>query len=1534
MSLSTKNKSNGRWARRVQLAVKSQFQPTAQFPTDEESSHVEHSNIDEALQSLYDDFSVAVVSSSYLPQVPADWLLDGALGISCDATKRQEADLFHQLHADPLPDVERKLTEWEAQNEKEDRIQQELEHWDAFPVQKVFMIESVDDFGDYQCAEDATSFSEGTVTISQINQKCNSSESQDSEMMAAQSPIPEEEASCNNTSSNFGEVFEEKKASEGDHDEPKTTPCEQLQSLLDESLLISEIDESEIDDASIFREAVCPAQEIGDEEEAVSDTPGLVLRADQLLEHMSLCSPESANSFDTPELLRRSEDLLRRAETMQEQDNGKYFFSGDCLPTPTRTHERRLSTPTEATAIATSHQRRQSESDISTKHEGAKNSPDATAILSPIFALKTVELVPLSLRLPIEDLSTLEARFTRRRQDCFHNGDGENRLLDNTYDSARPNFDELDLPSYFFTNPDIDDTATLLESMPWQYVLPPTGGGSPNLVATSHGTEDSFDPTEHLAMWDEHTTKRLCDLDSALELVQKELMMSIMPHRKTLEHTNGILREWEQNLRLAFIYWKRSQEAVNSAQGSEVDASGLAGQCALLDMWKQRAENESLKTVISEIELLQSRERDLFDRIDRFDVAHSDAYDEYCAVMDLAQSLEQVANCGTLSKLYSLDEMRLRLKSIGNRFWERLLDLAKAAVIRCCRKRGHIDWTEYGRLVQAMLDLDFKTSVDKAVNSDLVSSWTQNILATMFYEVDRAVAIALLDPFGVEVSKMQVELVFFGSQVDQDWGDTTKLRSLAHNLVTIRFEVEADKNHLPGVIRRLCQQLTNIIHAYVLFLQWHTSPLDGHTAEGNLKIEHTDLSSILYQLKGGKDRLWDCCEQGIIFCLDEYLHFTPRRNLFQHIGRECDDSAWQNDVYSLHETLLLVDRFASLRESFPSENSKDEVEFGPLSSRRSSRCFEKLSDIFRRHLRLVHVEAMNTIGRCLARESWILETFSIQPDSEHERTELQQPYVESILLNAIVQALPPKHCSPYQQNCLISENDRRSTRGHSQSVVGPNPFDSSILREYGEQFCSQETDFLAVQLSLTKRLSSLRRMDEGHDPSAPKSVTRDIVGWFTRLAVIIQKLPLITQDVSLVFCNLCDLYATTAFRICAGNIQSEQLVLGEVRPPPLLDTSEMETRNPDQDENSVGPPIFASFRKTQRRDSLGRSGIRHTRVAIPVKLDAEICSPLLRDMTETKRLCSYLARAQNSLSDVVNLDMVDSWVEELKGDTLEEATCEAARVLAKREGAIRGCLVVSELLEAVCLLVDTNLSRILPKAHAISELAALKSYCQATAEVAPTMIRVARKIACMRAVDGVDIVNDILDCKAIWEERRLHEHANEYIDDLCDRCSLIWGYLKTSAKLPAIVLDATWDNLISAAYHALLEGFSRVPNCSTEGRALMSLDVASFVAGTSPGSVEERAEDIAPGHRPPVACPEFGSQYVATYIKVFYFPKDDVLSWIRENCGVYKENQALALIASISTNPDQRQESSFSDLRKVLKACYSENAEKPVIAQV
>ena len=135
-----------------------------------------------------------------------------------------------------------------------------------------------------------------------------------------------------------------------------------------------------------------------------------------------------------------------------------------------------------------------------------------------------------------------------------------------------------------------------------------------------------------------------------------------------------------------------------------------------------------------------------------------------------------------------------------------------------------------------------------------------------------------------------------------------------------------------------------------------------------------------------------------------------------------------------------------------------------------------------------------------------------------------------------------------------------------------------------------------------------------------------------------------------------------------------------------------------------------------------------------------------------------------------------------------------------------------------------------------------------------------------------------------------------------------------------------WQKLVSSCYMAMLNGFARVPYCSTEGRALMSMDLATLTSGISPMAIVDRlmenhGDDEA---RPPphVSVPR-GMAYVDTFIKVFYFPPLDAYSWIEENHKEYHCMHSIALMAGTTNSSDENNNNvSVSRMIKKVKQLY------------
>lgn len=106
----------------------------------------------------------------------------------------------------------------------------------------------------------------------------------------------------------------------------------------------------------------------------------------------------------------------------------------------------------------------------------------------------------------------------------------------------------------------------------------------------------------------------------------------------------------------------------------------------------------------------------------------------------------------------------------------------------------------------------------------------------------------------------------------------------------------------------------------------------------------------------------------------------------------------------------------------------------------------------------------------------------------------------------------------------------------------------------------------------------------------------------------------------------------------------------------------------------------------------------------------------------------------------------------------------------------------------------------------------------------------------------------------------------------------------------------------------------------------MTLDLASFSAGTCGASIAERLEGRALSSTPPKVNPERGMRYVDTYIKVFYYPKEDIAQWIDDNFLTYRLNHCLALLSCLGGVLEPRPDRSHNDLVEDVKALYRNSA--------
>lgn len=152
---------------------------------------------------------------------------------------------------------------------------------------------------------------------------------------------------------------------------------------------------------------------------------------------------------------------------------------------------------------------------------------------------------------------------------------------------------------------------------------------------------------------------------------------------------------------------------------------------------------------------------------------------------------------------------------------------------------------------------------------------------------------------------------------------------------------------------------------------------------------------------------------------------------------------------------------------------------------------------------------------------------------------------------------------------------------------------------------------------------------------------------------------------------------------------------------------------------------------------------------------------------------------------------------------------------------------------------------------------------------------------------------------------------------------LLWSCLCKDKNIPKGAIDVIWETSVAGVYMSLLDGFSRISYCSTEGRALMSMDLAAYASSCSPRALTERFKAGAIQVKPPELHLSRGMPYVDTYIKVFYFPSQDAFAWIEENFKDYLLNHSIALIVGAASS-SEGENVSISGLVKGVKKLYDE----------
>ena len=1043
--------------------------------------------------------------------------------------------------------------------------------------------------------------------------------------------------------------------------------------------------------------------------------------------------------------------------------------------------------------------------------------------------------IPLFLRLPITDLSTAEARFARRQQQkqrgelCLNEKDRQKKLSTSSLFSVSERVDvddenengdplstlaELDLPQYYYTQENVDDTARVVENAPWHHISelwePEAIDGS-MYVASSYSFEESQD---RRAMWENYITEELCKLDTAQVQVGKVLLRSIRPHKAQLEMANKSIHEFANNLQLAQMYMQRSQAAVRQAgcgtfdntQGTHTEGCGWFVTNDFLHAWDKQEIYRALDTTLERIQMLLKTEKEVAGRISQFtfDASKPLAYTDITGA--ISQLLRDVRMDDLLLKIEALDDFRGRLarNEMLQSFHNRLHVLGESVAVRACRRRHSGLSVEYRSLLEAANETYRLLSASKQTHLDqsealsppsLSVSWSQAIFRALSYEADRALAAALLDPLiepnsgdaATEAmdSEFDRELSLLAYEIQQDWGDSAKLRTVTHNLVIIRFDWESSNRYFLPVFHRTCRLLADVLHAYLLFETLHdrlvkvnlperTENDDGGKeekksddcqAKSHLETERKGrfkddqfgaLQSIQSEWARSKKALWDRCEAALLRCLDEYMNFAPHDNVFTKptapvaASKKISDSRWRIELEDLHNVLTLSEEFASLKSRFLGTTAFKDCKGTEDAAIIINRDFEeKLCDVFRKHLRHVHVEAMKSLGASLSQDNW--ELVALENLSKLQMSNgnfavgdllVEALSIASDTIDKGVGATKEKRVLKTLFKSAASEtNELLKVHPVSDEAVA-----SPVTRE-------KEPERNSEVYNLISSVLADRDDANAHTRFVSKSACAVLFPWISRLLLVLERLPVIVEDITVVFANLCDLYFTTVFRICCGTGPTERVLLGS--DPPTKVTQRVESFLPlspskKSERSSELAPVFGFRRRSSNSSMSGRnkpqSFIKND--SLPRNLQADICAPLWGEKSELAFTRKFIERAQGTLKDIVLIDKVNHWIDDPLDrspdlDDDDEIVVKAIRNLEKRVGAAWGCLGVAAILEAACRVAGNQLMRSDLGQRSVKDLATIDHYAQAVFQIIPTLIRLSSRIASVRAILARRLVAEV-----------------------------------------------------------------------------------------------------------------------------------------------------------------------------------------------
>uniref|UniRef100_A0A7S3VDF8 Syndetin C-terminal domain-containing protein n=1 Tax=Chaetoceros debilis TaxID=122233 RepID=A0A7S3VDF8_9STRA len=610
------------------------------------------------------------------------------------------------------------------------------------------------------------------------------------------------------------------------------------------------------------------------------------------------------------------------------------------------------------------------------------------------------------------------------------------------------------------------------------------------------------------------------------------------------------------------------------------------------------------------------------------------------------------------------------------------------------------------------------------------------------------------------------------------------------------------------------------------------------------------MSDIHDAVEVSKIKMWAHISRTLVAYLDIMLNMNETEDSEGH------DESWGpsslNDLENLCDIHNLCHQMKSLGKEFlgAEEYNCTLLEYEGEDGNINVKCEldKAVLALCERFTRGAHVGAMTELGTMMATETWDLLPVPVEQDT-NMNTNDDNPTVA--LRNGIQNYLKDLTVAGSSSRRHISQplwKNHFTIRGKKQHLLSfcedGNPFmpieapDDDSAHVAASITCNHHDcdDATARNCELANKLYDkvipFFNCSSGELTLGTKSSLNGLVRWTRRLLIIHSKIPLVSEQISNILINLYDLYFVTVFRLCSSSGFEETILLKNQprsdtifneRFPQDLPPSKAQLRNMQSLHQRLHRSNSHSLRRNTSVDNQSSSSIKAINTLVSKHCEADIHAPLSSNKESIAKVNKFMRRGQKALCSMVNLDQIEKWSLFRRDSSDRDERVFAAKCLEKRAAAASSLLFVACLFETSFRTFLAGSSTDLEKE---SSSQPLENYLKDMLDSINCVYILCLQIASTRAISSRNIILNIVLKGSGWTDSKLNEHCNSYIDDLSDRYVALWIHLSTSPlKASKKILHDIWESIVESGCLALLEGISRVYDCSTEGRALMSMDL-------------------------------------------------------------------------------------------------------------